>query len=429
MSILARLLLAAALLAALPAQALFHLWSMRSLYTNADGSVQFLELQALQGGQQFVANHTLRATSASGTRTFTFPRDLPGDTTGRSLLVATEGFAALGIVTPDYVVPNGFFATTAGTIDFAERSDFWQHPAPPLDGRLMLLRNGSTAANQATNFARASGSVTVTAPPARNYQALWWASPPGSESGWGLNIAHQGDILFATWFTYDASGRGMWLVMSALRRESGEVYSGPIHRVSGPPFNAVPFSPSQISQEQLGNATLSFSDESTGTFRYTVGNVTQAKAITRQVFAAPLPSCNGTNSFAPGAPNLTDLWWASPPGSESGWGINLTHQGDVVFATWFTYGADGRNQWLVMSEGRRSAPNIFSGLLYRTTGPAFDVATWDPARVTRTEVGTMSIAYSTTDPQSATLTYTLDGVTQTKPIVRQVYASPPTVCR
>ena len=39
-----------------------------------------------------------------------------------------------------------------------------------------------------------------------NYQGVWWNAPPGSESGWGINFAHQGDSLFATWFTYDVDG-------------------------------------------------------------------------------------------------------------------------------------------------------------------------------------------------------------------------------
>ena len=430
MNIVARFLIAAAaFLAALPAQAVFHLWGMVELHTNADGSVQFLELAAFQGTQQFVSGHTLVVTSASGTRRFTFPRDLPGDTSGRTMLIGTEGFAALGIVTPDFVVPNGFFSTTAGTINFAEGSDVWQHPAPPTDGTLSLFRDASTGRNAPRNFAGATGSVTPAPAPARNYQALWWASPPESESGWGLNIAHQGDVLFATWFTYDAQGRGMWLVMSELRSQPGNVYSGAIHRASGPAFNAVPFNPEQVSLELVGSATLTFADEANGTFRYTVGSVTQTKAITRQVFGPREPSCNATNTFTPQAPNLTDLWWASPPGIERGWGINFTHQGDLVFATWFTYGADGRGQWLVMSEGRLTPPNVYGGALYRTTGPSFDVAVWDRTRVTRTQVGTMSIAYSQSDPQSATLTYTLDGVTQVKPITRQAIASPATVCR
>lgn len=33
-----------------------------------------------------------------------------------------------------------------------------------------------------------------------NYQGLWWAAPGGSESGCGINFAHEGDVIFATWF-------------------------------------------------------------------------------------------------------------------------------------------------------------------------------------------------------------------------------------
>jgi len=29
------------------------------------------------------------------------------------------------------------------------------------------------------------------------------------------------------------------------------------------------------------------------------------------------------------------IWWAAPAGAESGWGINFTHQGDVVLKAWF----------------------------------------------------------------------------------------------
>ena len=48
----------------------------------------------------------------------------------------------------------------------------------------------------------------ATLPPASlNFQGLWWNAPAGSESGWGINFAHQGDVIFATWFTHDAMAR------------------------------------------------------------------------------------------------------------------------------------------------------------------------------------------------------------------------------
>src|SRR4051812_12846799 len=49
-----------------------------------------------------------------------------------------------------------------------------------------------------------------------SYQGLWWNAPAGSESGWGVNITHQGSTVFATWFTYAADGKGIWLVMPSM---------------------------------------------------------------------------------------------------------------------------------------------------------------------------------------------------------------------
>jgi len=47
--------------------------------------------------------------------------------------------------------------------------------------------------------------------------------------------------------------------------------------------------------------------------------------------------------------------------------------------------------------------------------------------VTAMPVG--QVSFSFTDSSHATFTSTLEGVTQSKPIVRQVFASPTSVCR
>ena len=84
-----------------------------------------------------------------------------------------------------------------------------------------------------------------------------------------------------------------------------------------------------------------------GTFSYTVGSVSQSKAITREVFGR-LPWCTfGTTFDFAKATNYQGLWWNAPPGSESGWGINLNHEGDIIFAAWFTYDTDNTPLWLV----------------------------------------------------------------------------------
>jgi len=411
----------AALLAlmAVPAGAAFHLWTMTEIYSNADGSVQFLELSSPSDGEGFVSGHRLTSTAGGTTRSYAFPSDLPFLTRAKRMLVATEGFAALGVVTPDFVVPNGFFSVAGGLVNFAD-VDMWTYPPLPA-GELSLLRNGITGANTPTNFAGQTGSVTSVA--ALNVQGLWYKAPAESESGWGVGIAHQGDILFVTWFTYDLDGTQMWLVGPDVRRTTGNTYTGTLYRTTGPAFSAVPFG--AIAANAVGSATFVFADAGSGTFSYTVNNVTQSKAITRQVFDTP-PSCS-----AGGAPaattNYTDLWYRAPADSESGWGVSLTHQGNILFAAWFTYDATGRGMWVVGPRLERTTGSSYAGLLYRTTGPAFSANPWNPGNVSATQVGTATFTF--TDASAGSFNYTVNGITQSKAITRQSFGTPPTVCR
>jgi serine protease len=257
-----------------------------------------------------------------------------------------------------------------------------------------------------------------------NYEGLWWNSPPGSESGWGMNLAQQGDVIFATWFTYDATGKPWWLSMTA-SASTPNVFSGTLYRTHGPAFSAVPFDPSRVSATAVGSGTLAFSDANNGTFAYTVNGVSQAKAITRQVFG-PLPACAfGAQADLSLATNYQDLWWAAPAGSESGWGVNFTQQGTTIFATWFTYDADGSPLWLSATL-TPTAANTFAGTLYRTTGPPFDAVPFDPSRVTLAPVGTLALTFA--NGNAATFAYTVNGVSQAKSITRQVFRAPGTVC-
>ena len=67
----------------------------------------------------------------------------------------------------------------------------------------------------------APATTTVT-----DYEDIWYNAPAGSESGWGVNIAQQGDVWFAAWYTYDADGNPAWFVMPRGTRTSGEAFSG-----------------------------------------------------------------------------------------------------------------------------------------------------------------------------------------------------------
>jgi hypothetical protein len=257
-----------------------------------------------------------------------------------------------------------------------------------------------------------------------NFTGLFWSSPAGSESGWGISLAHQGDIIFATWFTYDLTGKAWWLSMIARKTAPG-AYTGALYATVGPAFNTVPFNPSQVTQTQVGTGTLTFSDANDGTFAYTVNGISQMKSITRQVFGA-LPVCATATTNLTAATNYTDLWWDSPAGSEAGWGINLAQEGTTIFATWFTYGQDGTPLWLSVTASN-TTPGMYAGTLYRSTGPAFNALPFNPADVVLTSVGTATFTF--VDGNDATFAYDVNGVQQVKSITRQVFQSPGTLCQ
>ena len=119
---------------------------------------------------------------------------------------------------------------------------------------------------------------------------MWWNAPAGSESGWGINFTHQGDTIFATWFTYGLDGLPLWLSVTAQKTGPG-TYAGTLYRTTGPAFNAVPFNPAAVAATPVGTATLTFASGNSGTFAYTVNGVAQVKPITRQVFAVPGTAC------------------------------------------------------------------------------------------------------------------------------------------
>ena len=264
-----------------------------------------------------------------------------------------------------------------------------------------------------------------------NYQGIWWNAPAASESGWGLNLAHQGDTIFAAWYTYDANGRALWLTMTA-EKTGPDTYFGTLYENRGPAVHTQPFNSSLVQQSEVGNATLTFAGADNVTFRYTVNGVTQTKSLVRFAFG-PMATCTwGALADLSLATNYTDMWWASPPpGVESGWGVTLTHQGDVIFVAWFTYDLDGKPLWLSATT-RKEAPGVYTGAIRRNTGPAFSAMPWNPDAVTDTVVGDLTITF--TRGNRASFHYKLSlgsppvAIDQTKTIERFVFRAPGTVC-
>ena len=152
------ILAACALAGVAPAFAAF---TIDQIYSNADGTVQYLVLRESSGlnNQQSFAGQTLTITNARVTKPLVFSSNLPSSATaGRRVLIGTRGLEELGLITLDYVVPNGTFATDGATVNFAG-IDQVTYTALPTDGVDAFFRGGFRGVNTPANFAGAQTSL------------------------------------------------------------------------------------------------------------------------------------------------------------------------------------------------------------------------------------------------------------------------------
>ncbi len=141
----------------------FHLYSINELFSNADGSVQFIEMTVgAANGESFWQGITISVTQGGAPpHSFTFPSNLPSTATANtSVLIATQGFANLGVVTPDFIVPAGFLFVNGGTVNYAG-VDSVTYASLPTDGTHSINRDGVSGVNSPRDFAGATGSVTA----------------------------------------------------------------------------------------------------------------------------------------------------------------------------------------------------------------------------------------------------------------------------
>ena len=142
-------LLPTLLLASAPssARAFVHLWDINEIYSNANGSVQFIEMVVPAGAnfENLFQGQTLRSTS----QTFTFPNDVGTPTGGRSLLIATPGFAAL----------PGAVAPVAAQTDFKNISTFTTNRCRRRVGRDTHRLDGSARLRRCGDDVRSGAMV------------------------------------------------------------------------------------------------------------------------------------------------------------------------------------------------------------------------------------------------------------------------------
>lgn len=148
-------------LVATPSAAGIHTWDVREVFSNADGTVQFVELidNGVSGGEINVGNGSI--TTSFGTISWANGQVAP-PTNGRSYLIATPAFAALpGAPAPDVIVDPGevpIFDLNGDTVSFGPYDSLTFGPVPT-NGTDSIDEVSGVGPNTPTNYAGVSGSV------------------------------------------------------------------------------------------------------------------------------------------------------------------------------------------------------------------------------------------------------------------------------
>jgi hypothetical protein len=261
-----------------------------------------------------------------------------------------------------------------------------------------------------------------------NHSGLWW-NP--AESGWGVAIEEQGSVVSAVMATYDQSGQPVWFilpraeqgVLDSLDPAAPQTFSGTYYRTAG--LLAIetctrcgdpPLFPERIDATVLGTAGFVFNADGSATFMTPTSSL-GAKSIVPDVFASSDESSSSCGAGAASSSPRYQGFWANA--NESGWGLYLAHQSDVVFGIWLTYAANGNPLWYSMplTKGEDSS---YSGPIVFTTGPSYDDPLYDATRVGAMEVGSATMRFD--DLNNGHLEYSLPGLyAGTRDVARQVF--------
>ena len=259
----------------------------------------------------------------------------------------------------------------------------------------------------------ASNLFTVTKGPVGPITSLWWNA---AQPGWGLDLVQHGNIVFAAWYTYDLAGNPKWYVAPrCVLYESGvgqgcvsDLYE--VHGSFSGPFLGAGGS---VVATKVGDVNFDFPDAATGSMAFQFFPPSQyhgsgENLVTREPLReGPAPSID-----------FSDLWW-NP--AESGWGLTIEQQSDVMFLALYVFDTSGNPVWYVAPDCQVAASGQgCTGILYATKGPLQNLP-FDPSKVQARAVGTATVAFS--NASNGTLSYTINNssVLITKPITRQAF--------
>ena len=230
------------------------------------------------------------------------------------------------------------------------------------------------------------GAVTI----GSGFSAMWF-DPARNGEGLQLEILDT-NLALVEWFTYNEQGGQRWFqgVGQIVHGASADSIEFPQLYVThgghfGPTFN-----PADVQIQPAGDATLTFSDCNTGTFRYDAFGQSQALPIQRltQTMGAGCTPINGV----PGQPVMA---YAGQSGSwfdvsHSGEGFELQWlTNNQALAIWYTYDTSGNQVWLEGVGSEQNGAIVFEQMA-RTHGPHFGAA-YDPASFRPEDWGTLTL--------------------------------------
>ena len=346
----------------------------------------------------------------------------PGVATGIPIRYVVAPPACRIVADPPGRVPAGATVRLTGECDGSPGIYSWAHGVV---GNTVVVNPLATATYtlRATNAAGTSVAAVHTIPVAasgpglRDYTGHWWGGT--IENGWGMTLNQHGQALFGVLYFYDATGEPTWAVMpGGTWNADSTVFTGDLYTPYGAPYTN--YDASQlVPGSATGSMTLTFANAGSITASYRLGYSQfdpRGRSLTTfgQKNLIPLILNEGRS---PGGLAVADMWWGGA--AQNGWGISINQRGSELFAAWFTYGADRRPTWFIVS-GNNWSLNTFLGQVFRVTGSAWLGVPYDPSQVRTTTAGAANITFA--GGSQGTFEYSILATgSATKPIERQQF--------
>ncbi len=152
-----------------------HSWRFSEFYSSPDKTIQFIEMQEINGSntETAIESHWYATNSFNLTHTLLLGSPLPPITANQKFLVGSESYALLaGVPAPDYVLPDGVIEPSGDTVVWWLYQTLTIPPdTMPSDGVNSLSvinpampQNGfSVGVNSPTNLAGETGTIVLPA--------------------------------------------------------------------------------------------------------------------------------------------------------------------------------------------------------------------------------------------------------------------------